>query len=506
MRTYLTSALGLLLLPLAGCQEAIGPTAGPADGGPSPAPAVGEDTVALAGALAAYEIGSPIVHGNLAVFPVIAREERSDDRFTTLDEGLRDGTVKVFETGAAQDDAPAQDPDAEPAQQPVAADPEDANSDEPVVANVPPELASDDLPTREDVAADYDQGRVPSPDPTQPGQPEPDFDALLQLVEQATVEGDVNRLMVVNSSGKPLYLMPGEIIVGGKQDRCIARETIVPPGDEPVAIEAYCVEHGRWSGRGMAENTELLARLDTPSVVSVVPGGYEADLSLVISQTQDQPESLVAEEEEELAALAREADDGQFVASAGPLSKDGRRAAQKGEGQGRIWDEVAKANLDSGNEVESGAFTHNYTDEEIVARLAPYQDALDEEVSGQERVVGAIVAINGKVEAADVFESTPLFRKLWPKLLKGHALDAVAAADGEGADTKASLADAKAFVQTASETQVDQTVAGEGLVVTNRTADGIDSFSAGEAGGEADGAIGGGGGFGGGVHSAAFAQ
>jgi hypothetical protein len=35
-----------------------------------------------------------------------------------------------------------------------------------------------------------------------------------------------------------------------------------------------------------------------------------------------------------------------------------------------------------------------------------------------------VVAVNGKVESLDVFQSTPQFRNLWPKLLKSYALDA----------------------------------------------------------------------------------
>ena len=41
--------------------------------------------------------------------------------------------------------------------------------------------------------------------------------------------------------------------------------------------------------------------------------------------------------------------------------------------------------------------------------------------------MGVAVAVNGKMLSVDIFESTPLFKKFWPKLLKSYALDAVAA-------------------------------------------------------------------------------
>src|SRR6266851_4678142 len=38
---------------------------------------------------------------------------------------------------------------------------------------------------------------------------------------------EVNRVSVTNKAGKPIYLLAGDIILGGKQDREVARDTIV---------------------------------------------------------------------------------------------------------------------------------------------------------------------------------------------------------------------------------------------------------------------------------------
>ena len=58
---------------------------------------------------------------------------------------------------------------------------------------------------------------------------------------------DVNRLVLVNKSGKPLLLLAGEIVTGGKQDRMVARDRIVPADEEPVDLSVFCVEPGRWT-------------------------------------------------------------------------------------------------------------------------------------------------------------------------------------------------------------------------------------------------------------------
>ena len=57
----------------------------------------------------------------------------------------------------------------------------------------------------------------------------------------------VNQLVLINRSKRPLILLAGELVSGGKQDRIIAKDRIVPPGAEPLPLNVFCVEHGRWS-------------------------------------------------------------------------------------------------------------------------------------------------------------------------------------------------------------------------------------------------------------------
>ena len=56
----------------------------------------------------------------------------------------------------------------------------------------------------------------------------------------------VNRLVLVNNSKRPLLLLAGEIVSGGKQDRVIGKDRIVPMESDPVDLSVFCVEPGRW--------------------------------------------------------------------------------------------------------------------------------------------------------------------------------------------------------------------------------------------------------------------
>ena len=57
---------------------------------------------------------------------------------------------------------------------------------------------------------------------------------------------EVNQLVLVNNSKRPLLLLAGEIVTGGKQDRVIGKDRIVPAESDPVDLSVFCVEPGRW--------------------------------------------------------------------------------------------------------------------------------------------------------------------------------------------------------------------------------------------------------------------
>src|SRR6266853_3500089 len=68
--------------------------------------------------------------------------------------------------------------------------------------------------------------------------PAPEYDA----------SASVNQLVLLNRSKRPLLLLAGELVSGGKQDRIIGKDRIVPVGAEPLPLDVFCVEHGRWVG------------------------------------------------------------------------------------------------------------------------------------------------------------------------------------------------------------------------------------------------------------------
>src|SRR5712691_10736758 len=67
-------------------------------------------------------------------------------------------------------------------------------------------------------------------------------------IPQPSTGASVNQLVLINRSHRPLLLLAGELVSGGKQDRIIGKDRIVPAGGPPLPLDVFCVEHGRWTG------------------------------------------------------------------------------------------------------------------------------------------------------------------------------------------------------------------------------------------------------------------
>jgi hypothetical protein len=192
---------------------------------------------------------------------------------------------------------------------------------------------------------------------------------------------NVEHLAIENvSASEEVFVQAGDIVKGGQQDRTIARDLLLPPKSGRVSLGAFCVERGRWSGR---------------------PG-----------------ESV-----------------NQFDSSKGYLATNALRlACRKAAAQGEVWKNVEKAQMDLGKKLKADVkdaksatslqltLEHKKVAEAVEGYVQKLQPALDKQTD----VIGYAVAVNGEVLNADVYANAALFRKLWPKLLRASAVEAVA--------------------------------------------------------------------------------
>jgi ARG/rhodanese/phosphatase superfamily protein len=200
-------------------------------------------------------------------------------------------------------------------------------------------------------------------------------------------QAEVNTLEIENRSDKWLFLQAGDIVKGGKQDRTIMTDLTLAPRSGPQPLEAFCVEHGRWTPSG-----DGLAFLNNPGIVAGAP------LRIAIQGEKSQPRvwQEVARAEQQAVKAARAG--GASLAADAMLSSTGTYNAIAAH-------KTLNANRDA------------------------YVTALLPSVQKHADAIGLAIAINGKVTSADVYASAALFRRLSEKLLNSYALEGVLARD-----------------------------------------------------------------------------
>ena len=101
----------------------------------------------------------------------------------------------------------------------------------------------------------------------------------------------VNTLMLINHSQRPLLLLAGEIVTGGKQDRVVGKDRIVAPNAEPVDLNVFCVEPGRWTER---------AANSVSSTNGAVAFGYSAGATAPMAQPSVRANAMVAKDQQKV--------------------------------------------------------------------------------------------------------------------------------------------------------------------------------------------------------------
>lgn len=290
---------------------------------------------------AGYKVLTPITHGNLTIFPIVASSTHDTHDFLTLDEGLRSGEVIVTEAGRVQ----------------------------PLMRR---------------------RGTV---------RPAYQYDGA-----------QVNNLVLVNNSKRPLLLLAGEIVTGGKQDRIIGKDRIVPAESDPIDLGVFCVEHGRWtetSDKFGAMNSQMVQ----PSVRSkAMAAKSQEQVWAEVGKARDRADVIVSQQVAELPS------NGRNVNGLGGTTSYARVMDNK-----TVREQV----------------------DQVAAPIAASYTALINQLKDQ-HAVGVVVAINGQIEWVDIFASTELLQKYWPKLVRSYAAETIGVRGAKM--TPISMKDAQAFL------------------------------------------------------------
>jgi hypothetical protein len=183
----------------------------------------------------------------------------------------------------------------------------------------------------------------------------------IEIVEVPGQE-TVNTLKVRYTGPRPMILFAGELLLGGKQDRVVGKDTIIKP-DETVDVMVFCVEPGRWDGESM-----------------------------------------------------------HFEPQASQVPLDVKEMAIRGD-QGDVWNKVGAYNDEArsvaGADFSGSSLKGGYG---AVTNSKEYNAALDKamkELKSRKDVVGVVIIVNGKINSFEYFQSPRLFSATSESVLRG---------------------------------------------------------------------------------------
>jgi len=207
---------------------------------------------------------------------------------------------------------------------------------------------------------------------------------------QHNTGASVNQLVLINRSRRPLLLLAGELVSGGKQDRVIGKDRIVPVGAPPLPLDVFCVEHGRWTGAAQFAAANTIVH---PSVRE----------RAAVDQKQAEVWDAVRS-----GTTARSAPSDPRP----QISSENLQAAIAGNGRTEAYEKIYVSQA-------VGVSIDDFVNE-VQRRFVQATSGLK-----NERVVGVVVAYGGEVAWSDIFASGDLFDHYWRKLLRSYAVEAL---------------------------------------------------------------------------------
>jgi hypothetical protein len=190
-------------------------------------------------------------------------------------------------------------------------------------------------------------------------------------VTEVSEGGSVPQLKVINRGDEAVFLMAGEQLVGARQNRILNTSVLVAARSELV-IPVSCVEAGRWG-------------YSSPKFASGGTLSHGALRKLLSGHVHDS-----------------------YARGAGAMSQ-----------QGEVWQEISGKLARMGSASPSAALQQAYEDHRT--RL----EGLLGKLAAPEGCCGAAFAVGGRVAGADLFDRPGTLAKLWLKLARAHAIDAL---------------------------------------------------------------------------------
>lgn len=214
---------------------------------------------------------------------------------------------------------------------------------------------------------------------------------LEQTQQKSIIEIDlINELLITNVSEDTLYLMAGEVIRGGKQDRVVANDMLILPKAEKVALPVFCVEKGRWN--------------------------YKKDAMQPFNEY--------------------------FHVSSMQI----RQAVQQSENQELIWKVIDKINRKNQVVSKTQAYTELAQSGVFRTQFMNYFNYFKGIFAEKKAVIGLVVVSGNEILGCDLFATPHLFEQQYNSLLYSYCTEAITSGDVPNVEKNEVVAYLKEFL------------------------------------------------------------
>jgi hypothetical protein len=203
----------------------------------------------------------------------------------------------------------------------------------------------------------------------------------------------------------------------------VGKDRIIPGESDPVDVSVFCVEHGRW--------TETSKTFDTHASVMLQP-------SVRMKAMADQDQQKVWDE----VGRSKTAMAG---ALAVPLPNPSATPVPGQTNETVIVSSAAAVEI-NGTSSYAKARENKAMQKQVESITEPMQKSYESVIKQlrNQNAVGVVVAVKGHIVWADMFASSSLLGKYWPKLLDSYATEALTA---PGARAEVSIKEAQSFLE-----------------------------------------------------------
>ncbi len=192
--------------------------------------------------------------------------------------------------------------------------------------------------------------------------------------------GAVNALTILNKTEEPVFLMAGDVVQGGNQDRIMAQDRVIEP-HTITDVAVFCVEKNRWSPRNQEEGEE---QEQASGKRAIAFSGYYNVASCQVRETVTQSKS-----------------------------------------QEKVWEKVATVTAVNNATTATGTYAGLEESKDYTQKRDAYLKYFDGKFEDSNNIIGVVAISGDKMLSTDIFAHPNIFKSQFPALIHSYITESI---------------------------------------------------------------------------------